>query len=88
MDSFELNKLLGAVLGTCLGVLTLNIIAGAIFAPEKLAKPGYDIAVPETKSHAHYVTNARGGKGAIREVVEIILKAQGRWDDQLARYLK
>jgi cytochrome c len=50
MDSFELNKLLGAVLGTCLGVLTLNIIAGAIFAPEKLAKPGYDIAVPETKS--------------------------------------
>ena len=45
-------------------------------------------AVPEAKSHAHYVTNARGGKGAIREVVEIILKAQGRWDDQLARYLK
>ena len=45
-------------------------------------------AVPETKAHAHYVTNARGGKGAIREVVEIILKAQGRWDDQLARYLK
>jgi cytochrome c len=50
MDSFELNKLLGAVLGACLGVLTLNIIAGAIFAPEKPAKPGYDIAVPETKS--------------------------------------
>jgi cytochrome c len=49
MDSFELNKILGAVLGTCLGVLTLNIIAGAIFAPEKPANPGYDIAVPETK---------------------------------------
>ena len=45
-------------------------------------------AVPEAKSHAHYVTNARGGKGAIREVVEIILKAQGRWDDQLERYLQ
>src|SRR6266566_3882710 len=44
-------------------------------------------AVPETKLHAHYVTNARGGRGAIREVVEIILTAQGRWDDQLERYL-
>jgi cytochrome c len=47
MDSFELNKILGAVLATCLGVLTLNIAAGAIFTPPKLAKPGYDIAVPE-----------------------------------------
>jgi cytochrome c len=32
MDSFELNKILGAVLGTCLGVLALKIAAGAIFA--------------------------------------------------------
>jgi cytochrome c len=48
MDSFELNKIMGAVLATCLGVLTLNIAAGAIFTPGKLAKPGYDIAVPET----------------------------------------
>ena len=47
MDSFELNKILGAVLATCLGVLSLNIAAGAIFTPPKLAKPGYDIAVPE-----------------------------------------
>ena len=47
MDSFELNKILGAILGTCLGVLTINIAAGAIFAPGKLAKPGYEIAVPE-----------------------------------------
>jgi cytochrome c len=47
MDSFELNKILGAVLGTCLVVLALNISAGAIFAPGKLAKPGYEIAVPD-----------------------------------------
>ena len=47
MDSFELNKILGAVLATCLGVLSINIAAGAIFAPGKLAKPGYDIVVPE-----------------------------------------
>ena len=47
MNSFEMNKILGAVLGTCLGVVALNIASGAIFAPEKPAKPGYEIAVPE-----------------------------------------
>src|SRR5262249_59223725 len=50
MDSFELNKILGAILGTCLGVLSINIAAGAIFAPGKPAKPGYDIVVPEQKA--------------------------------------
>ena len=47
MDSFELNKILGAVLGSCLVLLSLNITASAIFAPHKPAKPGYDIAVQE-----------------------------------------
>jgi cytochrome c len=47
MNSFELNKILGAILATCLIVLALNIGAGAIFAPEKPAKPGYAIAVKE-----------------------------------------
>jgi cytochrome c len=47
MDSFELNKIMGAVLATCLGLLTLNIAAGAIFTPGKLEKPGYTIAVPD-----------------------------------------
>jgi cytochrome c len=49
LDSFELNKILGAILGTCLGILSINIAAGAIFAPTKPAKPGYEIAVPEQK---------------------------------------
>lgn len=47
MDSFELNKILGAVLGTCLVLLSLNIVANAIFAPHQPAKPGFAIAVPE-----------------------------------------
>jgi cytochrome c len=47
MDSFELNKILGALLGTCLFLLVMNITAGAIFTPPKLAKPGFDIAVPD-----------------------------------------
>jgi cytochrome c len=47
MDSFELNKIMGAILGTCLGLLSLNIAANAIFHPVNPAKPGYAIAVPE-----------------------------------------
>jgi YrbI family 3-deoxy-D-manno-octulosonate 8-phosphate phosphatase len=35
---------------------------------------------------AHYVTKAHGGRGAVREVIELILKAQGRWDDLLQKY--
>ena len=47
MDSFELNKVLGAVLGTCLALLSLNIAAGAIFATHAPAKPGFEVAVQE-----------------------------------------
>ena len=50
MNSFELNKILGALLGTCLVVLSMNITANAIFSHGKLAKSGYDIAVPEKKA--------------------------------------
>ena len=47
MDSFEMNKILGAILGTCLVLVALNITAGAVFTPGKMLKPGYEIAVPE-----------------------------------------
>jgi 3-deoxy-D-manno-octulosonate 8-phosphate phosphatase (KDO 8-P phosphatase) len=45
-------------------------------------------AVAETRSAAHYITRAEGGSGAVREVVEVILKAQGRWNDLVEEYLK
>jgi 3-deoxy-D-manno-octulosonate 8-phosphate phosphatase (KDO 8-P phosphatase) len=41
----------------------------------------------ETREHAHYVTTALGGFGAVREVIELILKSQGRWDDLIKKYL-
>jgi cytochrome c len=47
MDSFELNKVLGALLGTCLVLLALNIAANAVFAPHAPTKPGYEVAVQE-----------------------------------------
>ena len=47
MDSFEINKVLGALLGTCLVLVAMHIASGAIFTPEPPAKPGYIIAVKE-----------------------------------------
>ena len=49
MNSFELNKILGAVLFTGLCLLALNMTAGALFAPVKPEKPGFAVAVPEKK---------------------------------------
>jgi 3-deoxy-D-manno-octulosonate 8-phosphate phosphatase (KDO 8-P phosphatase) len=45
-------------------------------------------ASEETRACAHYVTKAAGGFGAVREVIELILKAQGRWSEVTMRYLK
>jgi cytochrome c len=56
MDSFELNKILGAVLATCLVVLVTSFAAGAIFTPVIPEKPGFEIAV---KADTH-----GGGKDA------------------------
>jgi cytochrome c len=63
MDSFELNKILGAFLFTCLCLLALNIGAEAVFHPEKPAKPGYDVVVTE---------HPAGGEGAKPEAEQPI----------------
>src|SRR5262245_21034350 len=44
-------------------------------------------AASEARAAAHYVTKAQGGRGAVREVAEIILKAQGHWNTLMQRYL-
>jgi 3-deoxy-D-manno-octulosonate 8-phosphate phosphatase (KDO 8-P phosphatase) len=51
---------------------------------------GFAVAVAnaraEVKREAHYVTEAVGGEGAVREVVELILKAQDKWGEILKHY--
>jgi cytochrome c len=47
MDSFELNKILGAILATCLVLLVTSFTAQALFAPKMPEKPGFEIAVKE-----------------------------------------
>jgi 3-deoxy-D-manno-octulosonate 8-phosphate phosphatase (KDO 8-P phosphatase) len=66
----------------CIGddVTDLPLFARAGLA---VAVPG---AVPEARAAAHYVTGRTGGRGAVREVLDLILKAQGLWDEALARY--
>ena len=45
-------------------------------------------ACAEVKARAHYVTQASGGNGAVREAIELILKAQNKWEGVIADYLK
>lgn len=44
-------------------------------------------AVEEAKKFSHFVTARAGGRGAVREVIELILKAQDKWREALARYV-
>jgi 3-deoxy-D-manno-octulosonate 8-phosphate phosphatase (KDO 8-P phosphatase) len=44
-------------------------------------------AVPEAIEAAHVVTGRRGGHGAVREFIDMLLKQQGQWDELMKRYL-
>ena len=43
-------------------------------------------AATEVRNAAHYITKLGGGRGAVRETIELILKSQQRWDDLIQRY--
>ena len=57
-----------------------------------MSRAGFAVSVKdgvkEVKKAAHYVTECKGGRGAIREVVEILLKTQGKWEGILKGYMK
>ncbi|MEO6118682.1 MAG: phenylphosphate carboxylase subunit delta, partial [Methylotenera sp.] len=56
-----------------------------------MLKCGLAIAVPASPAlvltHAHYITKKMGGHGAVREVCEMIMQAQGTFDAQMAQFL-
>ena len=52
MDSFELNKIIGAVLASCILLLVTSFTAGAIFAAKPPEKPGFAIAAKEAEGGA------------------------------------
>ena len=43
-------------------------------------------AVPEAKAAAHFTTQAVGGRGAVREAIQMILSAQGKWRQFVEKY--
>lgn len=45
-------------------------------------------AVPDVKQRAHFVTTREGGRGAVREVIELILRSQGKWEKVVEEYLQ
>jgi len=45
-------------------------------------------AVSEVRQCAHLITHQRGGRGAMREAIELILKAQGQWEEIIQHYLR
>ena len=55
-----------------------------------LKRVGFAVAVPnavqEVKQVAHYITQNPGGAGAVREVIELILKTQNKWQPVISRY--
>ena len=51
MDSFELNKIIGATLGACLILLVMSFTAGALFTPVIPDKPGFAITAKEEAGH-------------------------------------
>ena len=57
-----------------------------------MRRSGLAVTVPAApalvKQHAHYVTEREGGRGAVRELAELIMHAQGTFDAQMAQYLK
>ncbi|MFC1666769.1 KdsC family phosphatase [Candidatus Omnitrophota bacterium] len=61
-------------------LLDLAIIKRVGFA---VAPPN---AVEEVRKVSHYITKKEGGKGAVREAIEIILKSQGLWDKVTSRF--
>jgi 3-deoxy-D-manno-octulosonate 8-phosphate phosphatase (KDO 8-P phosphatase) len=56
-----------------------------------MRRAGLAVTVPAApqlvKAHAHYVTQREGGRGAVRELVELIMQAQGTFDAQLTQFL-
>ena len=57
-----------------------------------LKRVGMAVAVPngtkEVKDVAHHITQNNGGYGAVREICELILKAQGKWEEATKRYFE
>jgi cytochrome c len=81
MNSFEINKILGALLGTCLVLLAVHIASGALFSEPAPAKPGYEIAVKEEKPGQQ----PAAGKPAAQPIEALLAAASAERGAQVAK---
>ena len=88
------NKL--EAMNTLLNELGLDLTAASYMGDDVIDLPvlrrcGFAASVPAApalvRQHAHFVTRARGGRGAVREFAEFVMHAQGTLAAALARYL-
>jgi cytochrome c len=80
MNSFELNKVLGALLGTCLILMAIHIASGAIFSTPAPAKPGYEVAVKEEKP-----AGGEAAKPAEQPIETLLASASAEHGAQVAK---
>ena len=69
MNTFELNKIAGAVLGVLLFVMSMHLLSGVLIAPKKPAVPGYDLPAPQEETAAA----AGAGAQAAAEPLPVLL---------------
>ncbi|MCE5198396.1 MAG: HAD hydrolase family protein [Armatimonadota bacterium] len=80
MEQYGLSREDVAYIGDDLNDLPAFEVCGVSFA--------VDNAADEVKQRADVVTQKRGGKGAVREAIEAILRARGEWDTAVASFLE
>src|SRR3954470_568948 len=78
MDSFEVNKIAGAVLGVCLFAMGLNVVAGAVFAPKKAGEAGYALPEPEPAAPAGGAQEAAAPSGPLSVLLAQADPAKGQ----------
>lgn len=85
MNSFEINKILGALLGTCLVLLVVHIASGAIFSAPVPKKPGYEIAVKEEQPEQEKSGAAQPAGGGGQPIETLLASASPEHGAQVAK---
>lgn len=77
---YKLNRENVAYMGDDLPDIPLMVESGVSFAPSDAAEP--------VKPYANYIALKKGGRGAVREVCDMILKSRGTWDKIIKDYIE
>jgi cytochrome c len=75
MDSFEFNKIAGAVLGTALGIMALSIISEMIYAQPESGKPGYVVAVAQPPAGGAAAGGTAASTGPVAPIAVLLASA-------------